>query len=252
VEFVGNMNVSAIRTRPMTKICPKCNKEKPLSEFGKLSNNKDGLRNQCKICHRLSNKESKIRNIEKVRARDKKYQKANRDKINAQKRKRQKELKALDPESVSRKAKEKKKKYRERDPERYRRLSNEGRKRKRVRNISYKLKESIRNRVRTALKGNKKQASVIKSVGIPIEELKIYLESKFYPHPVTGIQMSWDNHGMGYNHWQIDHIKALYLFDLTNLEEFLKACHYTNLQPLWYDDHMKKTAVDIKVIKNEI
>ena len=50
--------------------------------------------------------------------------------------------------------------------------------------------------------------------------------------------MSWDNYGQ----WHIDHIKPLAEFDLTNRPQFLAACHYTNLQPLWASANHKKGA----------
>ena len=38
----------------------------------------------------------------------------------------------------------------------------------------------------------------------------------------------------------IDHIRALVLFDLTDPEQRRIAFHYTNLQPLWALDNVRK------------
>lgn len=40
-----------------TKICPKCGKELPVSEFSKNSKAKDGLQSQCKSCQSAAHKE---------------------------------------------------------------------------------------------------------------------------------------------------------------------------------------------------
>ena len=45
---------------------------------------------------------------------------------------------------------------------------------------------------------------------------------------------------MGPGTWQIDHIKQLSLFDMTDPEQAKIAWNYKNLQPLWYEDHRKK------------
>ena len=79
---------------------------------------------------------------------------------------------------------------------------------------------------------------MISDLGSSIEELKLYLEKQFYNHPTTNEIMSWDNYG--FYGWHMDHIKPLSSFDLTNRDQFLKACCYINLQPLWAEDNLFK------------
>lgn len=75
-----------------------------------------------------------------------------------------------------------------------------------------------------------RNGSAVRDLGCSIPEFKTYIENKF----VDG--MSWDNHG----EWHLDHIKPLASFDLTDRSQLLIACHYTNYQPLWAIDNLKK------------
>jgi hypothetical protein len=101
-----------------------------------------------------------------------------------------------------------------------------------------KLSNSLRSRLSKALTGTipkrkRKTIRAISYLGCSIEELKKHLESKFQPG------MNWNNYS--YKGWHIDHIIPLSAFDLTKEEEVKKACHYTNLQPLWWRDNLKKS-----------
>lgn len=68
-------------------------------------------------------------------------------------------------------------------------------------------------------------------IGCSNIELKIHIESKFTS------KMNWNNFN---DYWTIDHIKPLRLFDLKNENEYYKAIHYTNLQPLTHIDNCRK------------
>ena len=103
--------------------------------------------------------------------------------------------------------------------------------------INYKLSRNLRKRLWEAVK-NKKPGSAIKELGCTVEELKIYLEKKFYPHPVSGEIMTWENYGL-YG-WHIDHKKPLAAFNLSNKKQFKQACHFTNLQPMWAEENLTK------------
>lgn len=105
-------------------------------------------------------------------------------------------------------------------------------KKRRALDSNFKLINLLVIRLNKALKNNYKSGSAVKDLGCSIEYLKQYLESKFQ----SG--MNWSNHGK----WHIDHIIPLSSFDLTDRNQLLKACHYTNLQPLWAIDNIRKGA----------
>ena len=103
----------------------------------------------------------------------------------------------------------------------------------------YKLEKRLRSRLYAAVKGLFKAGSAVKDLGCSIEFLKQYLEAKFYPHPITGEMMTWDNWSI-YG-WHIDHIIPISLFDIEDREQLLRACNYINLQPLWAEENLKKS-----------
>ena len=98
--------------------------------------------------------------------------------------------------------------------------------------VKFKLSKNLRNRLRMAIKNNQKVGSAVKDLGCSISEFKIYLESKFQPG------MTWENWSL--DGWHIDHVVPVDFYNLQDKEEFLKACHYTNLQPLWAEENLKK------------
>lgn len=109
----------------------------------------------------------------------------------------------------------------------------------RLQNPQHRLTNLLRARLRSALVRNQKAGSAVQDLGCSMGEFKVYLESKFYNNSHTQEVMNWDNFGI---RWELDHVKELCLFDLTDRKQFLDACHYTNLQPLWKEDHIVKTA----------
>lgn len=90
----------------------------------------------------------------------------------------------------------------------------------------FKLKNNITCRLRKFIKGSGK----LEYLKCSVEFLRSYLESKFK----SG--MTWENHGLF--GWHIDHI--IPLSSANTKKELIKLCHYTNLQPLWAIDNLKK------------
>ena len=77
-------------------------------------------------------------------------------------------------------------------------------------------------------------SSCINLLGCTPLQLVKHLEQQF----ISG--MSWGNYGRSEGCWSIDHIKPCASFDLMDQEQQKKCFHYTNLQPLWHIENMRK------------
>jgi hypothetical protein len=105
-------------------------------------------------------------------------------------------------------------------------------KNKKKNNINFKILANLRSRISTAVKKLKKSNKTKIFIGLPLDKLRIHLESKFKEG------MTWENYG--HKGWHIDHIIPCASFDLSDPEQQKKCFHYTNLQPLWWFENLKK------------
>lgn len=92
------------------------------------------------------------------------------------------------------------------------------------------LVKRLRSRLLTALKNTiwKKNTKFSEYIGCDRDTLMSHIESQF----VEG--MSWDNRNL----WHIDH--KIPLISAKTEEELYKLCHYTNLQPMWAVENIRK------------
>jgi len=216
------------------KICAKCNKLKPFSEFYKSSNNASGHKPTCKACvcveetKRASNRTLSITHkICSTCGIDKPVTDFVKDKYKSD---------GYHQECRACKAIYKKEYYKKNREW----LIKQGAQRLHT-SIQSRLSHLLRTRITGLVRSGTKAGSAVRDLGCSIIFLKEYLEQKFYNHPTTNEPMTWKNRGQ-YG-WHVDHIKPLVQFDLTNREQFLQACHYTNLQPLWCMDNLRKGAL---------
>lgn len=101
-------------------------------------------------------------------------------------------------------------------------------------NPGFVVKRRLCGRLRDAVRaqGGAKASSSYELVGCSHAQLLEHLSQQF------SCGMNWENFGQ----WHIDHIRPCASFDLTDPEQ-QKACfHYTNLQPLWARDNLRKGA----------
>ena len=225
-----------------TKVCSKCNIKKQICNFGKLKNSKDGYRGVCKECR--NNTEKKYVG-ENIILRKKKWRDSNKDKIKKhyldtkknileyQKKYREENReKVLERKKIYYKENKdivliKQKIYRKNN--KHKRNSSE--KLKKENDVVYSLLTGMRSRLCNFLKTKNitKKNKTFEIVGCTPQELKEHLEKQF----VDG--MNWENR----SEWHIDHI--IPLSSAKTEEEIYKLSHYTNLQPLWAIDNIKKS-----------
>jgi hypothetical protein len=263
--------------RPICKTCKKCNSNKPSSEFGKRKAMRDGLKSWCKSCECKAAKERRLchpertklidkksrdkaraENPEKACERNKLWRERNKQRISEKNKERYK-----DPEYVERKRILALRRARElgvkpkppKEPDHIRRekqriymakrqktLTVEDRKKiseykrewmrnRRLTDISFRIQQNCQKRIWDAVRGNCKSATSKKLIGCSSDDLRDHLSSQF----TDG--MTLDNYG----EWHVDHIRPCSSFDLSIPSEQEKCFHFSNLQPLWAIDNLRKS-----------
>ena len=102
---------------------------------------------------------------------------------------------------------------------------------KKLKNFPFPITNQ-RTRITGILKKHKTDKT-LNLLGCSAQFLRTYIENKF----LEG--MTWDNYGK--HGWHIDHIIPCSSFNLTDSTQQQICFHYTNLQPLWAIDNLKKS-----------
>jgi hypothetical protein len=212
------------------KVCSKCKVEKEFIEFYKHKKGKNGLHPSCKNCCKQYNKQYELDNKENRKEYNKQYHIDNKQQIKQYKKenidkisKYQKQYELDNKEN----RKEYHIKYRIDNKERV----NIRQKNRMETDYLFKLICNTRNLIRISIKGKgySKKSKTYKILGCSFEDFKQHLESQF----TEG--MTWENQGV----WHLDHVYPVSL--ATDEQHLIKLNHYTNFQPLWAEDNIKKS-----------
>jgi len=249
-------------TMDYTKICKVCQEKLPATNeyFNKQKGGKYGLMAKCKPCHKLYNqkmyqKHQKKRIAEKIVYRQKNHYKileSNKKCYQKYRDKRleEKKLEAkLYPEKIKERQKQQYIKHRKQrllDVKNYQIKNKEKIRNRRAKytinryrnDPAFRIKMTLSRRMRGLMKKN--GTRTVDLIGCSIDNLKKYLESKFRDG------MSWENYGR--NGWHIDHIKPCASFNLTDPQQQKKCFHYSNLQPLWAADNIRKSDKVLDIV----
>ena len=227
----------------LTKICKECLVEKPTERFPRSKKNTDGFCGRCRDCVNAATRKRRTAKIEETRAKNREFYMKNREEINKQRREKnsipENRIKIReymreyikDPIKNERKLESHRRSYlkhkdKNKEQKKARRRAYDKRRRTEP---EFRLKDNMRRRLRSFLRGHPKPTTTFKLVGCSPNELVQHLEKQFLPG------MTWENYG---KEWHVDHIVMLQEFSIINEEELRLAFHYTNLRPLWVFDNV--------------
>ena len=204
------------------KTCSNCGIRKGYGEFNKNNKSKDGYQCQCKKCAAEYNR----KNRQRINENRKEWRKRNYDKYIKTRRKYTEDNR----EHISNYSKT----WKQNNRERVRSHHSENLKNRYREDANFRITVNLRNRIGRLIKEQdaSKNVSTIKLLGCTAEEFRLYFESLF----VDG--MTWDKYMNGEIH--VDHIRPCSSFNLTDPQQQQECFHFTNLQPLWAEDNLKK------------
>jgi hypothetical protein len=184
-------------------------------------------RRLCKPCSNKLRTDSKLRNKEKVKEQNKKYNEQNKEKIAEYYKEHYQQNKETYLNNNI--------KWRNDNKD----IINEKARIRCITDHNYRIKKNLRNRVHVCIKKNK---PTMEYIGCDLEFLKQWLQSNFNEH------MTFKNYG---SYWHIDHVIPCSKFDLTNEQNIFDCFRWTNLQPLEAsENYSKNNSVDFDQVKS--
>lgn len=173
-------------------------------------------------------KEYRRKNKESIKEKSKEFREANKELVKQRKKAYYDNLSDEEKNRI----KEKKKQNYYDNIEKYRKRKREYVAERMEEDPLFKLKFNLRTLIRNSLNREFtiKSKKTIEILGCSFEEFYKHLESKFDEN------MNWDNQG---SYWHIDHIKPISL--AKNEKEVYELNHYTNFQPLYWEDNLAKS-----------
>lgn len=239
------------------KVCSMCNQNKPKSDYHKLTTKICGVQAKCKECTSIYKKQRYWENHDTELAKmtasrlkpeniiqRKGYYSENKDEYKKRylkymedsEKKEKKNIDSRERYMANREEINKRHKENSQKPEVKERLRQKHHIRKQT-DIVYVIKRRLRFRLRHIIKAlgssKYKRMSSIELLGCDMEFFKKYIQGKF----TDG--MCWER----LSEIHIDHIKPCSKFDLTKMTEQKLCFHYTNLQPLWEIDNLRKNNI---------
>jgi hypothetical protein len=207
------------------KSCIICKEIKPLTEYYNHSEMKDGKLGKCKVCTKLHTKKYIQENKEYKLTYDKQYHQQNKEKIKEQHKEHYQQNK------------QQYKEHYQQNKEKLNIRNNQYQKNRKKIDPIFKLSSNTRKLILISFKKQcngvyKKNKKTEDILGCTLKEFITYLQSQFQPG------MTLENHGQGTGKWNIDHI--IPISSAKTEEEILTLSYYTNFQPLWWEENMKK------------
>ena len=205
------------------KTCSKCKSEKELSAFY-FRKDTGKRRKECKVCFCAARVRRQGADLAKQ-----KWQKVKDDpeKLEAARETNRKASRRYRENHPNRRKKSCRK-WRETNQDHQREYGNRYTRKKYKENPAFRLIRKTRERMRKALKGISKSGSTIRLVGCTAEQLRRHIERQF----AEG--MTWEN-------THCDHILPLAAFDMSSKKQQRYAFHWSNCQPLFVEDNLRKS-----------
>ena len=262
MSHINNQSISVTST----KVCSHCQVPKPLSEFSKCKDSKDGLGYWCKGCIKQYNFEHKeehcswwkqyypehkeeiklyqkqwnLENPEYGKQYSQQHYLNNKEKIDII----HKQHYIENKDHVLLQQKQRHIEHKEEDNFKSRQHYSDHKDEIRIQKNQYfnnKLKTDpqfrilclLRSRTKHAIKsqGVKKSLHTVGLLGCTPDFFQNYIKSHLKPG------MTLENNGL--RKWHLHHIKYCHTFDLRDLEQQKLCFHYTNMIPMWQDEHNK-------------